>query len=150
MIGILQSSQTAIAAQMRPWYTGCVFPHGKGNRDVRVYLMTDNPIKAEALGNRLHEWGLPRIGRLLEPPRLETAMVFNPFMPPEWDERLQMKVPKFIKFGGDALLLETAEREDVFRFAKWMIEKNVAIEQAQPAKPKSLTDLAKWTKRRST
>lgn len=125
--------------QVMPYDTGCVFPHGVGGRNVRVRLMTDNPVKAQALGVRLQQWGLPLLPSPLIVLELNLPIATNP-----WGER--KKVPEFggevaeppIRFAGCMICLEMADasdprtiRENVVRFARWMCERNAAEKKAR-------------------
>ncbi len=126
--------------QRVPVDTECVFPHAKTG-DVRVYLMTDNPAKAATLGARLQGFGLPCVRQFIKPPRIEGAVVFNPWAPKvKGPDGNMMFRP--IRFGDDMMILSSTDPEDVVRFAKWLTDKNAEARRHKPKKPASLTDLA--------
>jgi len=141
--------------------TGCVFPHGV-HGDVRVRLLTDDPEKAAACGARLHEWGLPLVRELIALPRRLCVAALNlearPVVYAKYlkimhegtakDEvrgrmdRGEVSGPRPIAFGYDIVMLDTVEREDVRRFARWYDEKARGAVAAKAPKPASLSDLA--------
>lgn len=146
--------QIVAQGQRVPRDTGCVFPFGSGGRDVRVRLLTDDPEKAEACGAMLKEWGLPYLPEVLRMPRVQATFAMDLLAKPErmvtlpaGDPRRQMfaghaEVPRWIKFGGDLLMLETLEKADVLAFARWFDVKARRAAHYKQAKPPSLTELA--------
>lgn len=151
---IALANQIMGQGQMFPRDTGCVFPWGSGGRDVRVRLLTGDPDKAADCGAKLHEWGLPFVREAIVMPRSQATFAFDFSAKPEKmsdllrnDPRHQIfagydTVPRFIRFGGDILMLETLEKPDVMAFSRWFdkaARKEVAFKKA---KPPSLTQLA--------
>jgi len=147
-------NQIAAVGRKVPRDTGCVFPWGSGGRDVRVRLLTDDPEKAAACGDELCEWGLPYLPVFLALPQVKATFAFDllahgePMAKiPLNDPRRQMfaghdVVPKWIRFGGDPLMLETLDKQDVLAFARWYDEKARRAVANRKAKPPTLTDLA--------
>jgi hypothetical protein len=121
--------------------TGCIFPFGKKG-DVRLRLLTDNPVKAQACGENLRKWGLLWMPEIITQPKNQGLLALDLAAKPELDPYLGREAPKKITFGGDFLILETLEPEDIVRFAKWYDQKARAAVAYAPEKPKSLNDLA--------
>jgi len=130
-------------AVMMPVDVGCIFPHGRGGRHLRIYLITDDALEAQACGLRFQRWGLPADLRLIQEARLKTALVQNPFQPKQYEPLLEQETFPVVKFGGHPLALGTDDREEVFTFAKWLVEHNTKEKRAkEAAKTPSLTDMA--------
>ena len=133
-------------AATMPVDVGCIFPYGKGGRHLRIYLITDDALDAQACGMRFQDWGLPADQRLIMDTRLKTALVQNPFQPQQYEPILNQVTFPVVKFAGKPLALGTDDREEVFAFAKWLVEHNTqerrAKDEAKAKAPPSLTDLA--------
>jgi len=146
--------QTVSQGEQLPMDTGCVFPHGKGGRDVRVRLMTADPDDAVACGAKLREWGLPHRPEIIGKPRTRATFAFDlmgkgePMAAiPADDLRRkifagQPVVPRWIKFGGCLVMLETTEREEIAAFARWFdVVARREVHYKKP-KPPSIADRA--------
>ena len=133
-------------AATMPVDVGCIFPYGKGGRHLRVYLITDDPLEAQACGMRFQDWGLPADQRLISPANLKTAIVQNPFKPKKYEPLLQQWTFPVIKFGGHPLALGTTDSDEVVAFARWLVDQygreRRAKDEAKAKAPPSLTDLA--------
>ena len=134
---LAQQCQPQVAARD----TGCVFPHGV-HGDVRVRLLTDNPDKAAACGRKLHEWGLPLIPELIAMPRTQGVIALDLAARPVYYRELGRMGPRQVRFGGDALVLETMDVEDLRRFARWYDEKARAAARAKAPETPSLAAMA--------
>lgn len=152
---IALASQFARRTQILPMDTGCVFPWGSGGRDVRVRLLTSDPDKARACGDKLRQWGLPYMPEVLAMPRSQATFAFDLLAKgdpmaslPLHDPRHQMfaghaTVPRFIRFGGDVLMLETTEKPDVMAFSQWFdkaAKREVAFKKPKPPTLSQLAD----------
>lgn len=125
-----------------PRDTGVVFQHGVGGRDVRVRLLTEDADKAAACGDRLAEWGLKRVRQWVVVPRPASAMAVNPFRPKEFVPELGAADFVPIRFGRDIIILDTVDKDDVLRFARWMCERHERAERARAGGMPSLKALA--------
>ena len=131
---MVQYAQSA-AGQPRPMDTGAVF-----NGDVRIWLMTNDPITADQCGKKLHELGLPREIRLIHGPRVMGMFALNPHVPPRWDAKWRIHVPQLLTFANCPIILETRDKMNLMRFYKFLHSKNPNT--PKPKNPSSLTELA--------
>lgn len=132
--------------RVQPVDVGCIFPYGRGGRNLRVYLITDNPLQAASLGNKLADWGLIRDDQLVINPGLQqSALVQNFWKRKQFEPLLGQVDFPVVKFGGQPIALGTTDREEVVAFARWLTEKftktKLAAEAAKKAEP-SLKNLA--------
>ena len=129
-----------------PVDVGCIFPYGRGNRHLRIYLITNDPLDAQACGLRFQSWGLPADQRLVQEVALKTAIVQNPFQPKQYEPLLNQVTFPVIKFGGHPLALGTTDSEEVVAFARWLTHhytrEKREKEAAKAKAPPSLNDLA--------
>ncbi len=132
----------SVAPRIIPLDTGCVFPFGANGRDVRIRLLTADPAKAAACGEALRKWGLPYMPEIVAMPRVRGLVALDLAARGVYYPELGREGPRKIFFGGDAVVLETLDAENIPRFARWYDEKARAAVRAKDSKPKSLTDLA--------
>ena len=152
---IALANQVMGQGQVVPLDTGCVFPWGSGGRDVRVRLLTGDPEKAADCGEKLRQGGLPYMPEILAMPRSKATFAFDLLAKPEKmaslplsDPRRRMfagydEVPRLIRFGGDIVMLETTDKQDVLAFSRWFdkfARREVAFKKTPPPSLSQLAD----------
>jgi hypothetical protein len=110
--------------------TGSVFPFAVSGA-IHIWLLTDNPMKAQACGTRLASWGLPIEPRLVMQPHCQGMIALDLRAKPAYEPALRKMAPRRISFGGDYLVLESTEPQDLVRFANWYDQKARAHVEAK-------------------